>query len=86
LGTVSVDSPEGLRPHGNLTLRGPAGLSRSTQHSTSFRTLRKDDRDLNNVLSHAFQEMFIDGTTLGILKKYGLGERNLFAIKGMRSG
>jgi ABC-type amino acid transport substrate-binding protein len=48
--------------------------------------IRKDDRDLNNVLSHAFQEMFIDGTTLGILKKYGLGERNLFAIKGMRSG
>ncbi len=48
--------------------------------------VRKDDRDLNNVLSHAFGEMFIDGTTLGILKKYGLGERNLFAIKGMRSG
>src|SRR5437870_4158102 len=48
--------------------------------------VRKDDRDLNNVLSHAFGEMFIDGTTLGILKKYGLGERNLFAIKGMHSG
>jgi polar amino acid transport system substrate-binding protein len=47
--------------------------------------VRKSDRDLNNVLSHAFEEMFIDGTTLNILKKYGLGERNLFAIQGMRS-
>jgi len=45
--------------------------------------VRKDDRDLNNVLSRAFEEMLIDGTTLSILKKYGLGERNLFAIPGM---
>jgi ABC-type amino acid transport substrate-binding protein len=44
--------------------------------------VRKDDRDLNNVLSHAFEEMRIDGTTLGILKKYGLGERNLTAMRG----
>jgi hypothetical protein len=27
--------------------------------------------------------MRIDGTTLGILKKYGLGERNLVAMRGM---
>lgn len=44
--------------------------------------VRKEDRDLNNVLSHAFEEMRIDGTTLGILKKYGLGERNLTAMRG----
>jgi ABC-type amino acid transport substrate-binding protein len=45
--------------------------------------VRKEDRDLNNVLTHAFEEMRIDGTTLGILKKYGLGERNLVAMRGM---
>src|SRR5207244_8345685 len=45
--------------------------------------VRKDDRDLNNVLSHAFSEMHIDGTTLNILPRYGLGQRNLFVIPGM---
>ena len=38
---------------------------------------------MNNVFSRAIGEMFIDGTTLGILKKYGLGERNLFVVKGL---
>src|SRR5262249_33546119 len=36
---------------------------------------RIEDKDMNNVFSRALSEMFIDGTTLGILKKYGLGER-----------
>jgi ABC-type amino acid transport substrate-binding protein len=48
--------------------------------------IRKEDHDFNAVLSRAFAEMFIDGTTLGILRNYGLGERNLFAIPGMRAG
>jgi ABC-type amino acid transport substrate-binding protein len=48
--------------------------------------VRKEDRDLNNVLSHAFEEMRIDGTNLTILKKYGLGERNLTAMRGMAGG
>jgi len=46
-------------------------------------SVRKGENDLNNVLSHAFGEMFIDGTTLGILQAYGMGTRNLFVIKGM---
>ena len=45
--------------------------------------VRKDDRDFNNVLSHAFNEMHIDGTILKILQSYGLGQRNLFVIPGM---
>ncbi|MEA2596049.1 MAG: polar amino acid transport system substrate-binding protein [Thermomicrobiales bacterium] len=45
--------------------------------------IRKEDRDFNNVFSRAIAEMYIDGTTLSILKKYGLGERNLFAVVGM---
>ena len=44
---------------------------------------RQEDKDMNNVFSRAIGEMFIDGTTLGILKKYGLGERNLFVVKGL---
>jgi polar amino acid transport system substrate-binding protein len=48
--------------------------------------VRKEDRDLNNVLSHAFEEMRIDGTNLTILKKYGLGEHNLTAMRGMAGG
>jgi polar amino acid transport system substrate-binding protein len=43
---------------------------------------RQEDRDMNNVFSRAIAEMFIDGTTLAILKKYGLGARNLFVIPG----
>lgn len=43
---------------------------------------RQEDKDMNNVFSRAINEMFIDGTTLAILKKYGLGERNLFVMKG----
>jgi ABC-type amino acid transport substrate-binding protein len=45
--------------------------------------IRKGENDLNNVLSHALGEMFIDGTTLKILKQYGMGERNLFVVPGM---
>ena len=44
---------------------------------------RQEDKDMNNVFSRAIGEMFIDGTTLGILKKYGLGERNLFVVRGL---
>ncbi len=43
---------------------------------------RIEDKDMNNVFSRALAEMFIDGTTLAILKKYGLGERNLFVMNG----
>ena len=43
---------------------------------------RLEDKDMNNVFSRALAEMFIDGTTLEILRKYGLGERNLFVVKG----
>jgi ABC-type amino acid transport substrate-binding protein len=44
---------------------------------------RQEDKDMNNVFSRAIGEMFIDGTTLAILKKYGLGERNLFVVNGL---
>jgi len=44
---------------------------------------RIEDKDMNNVFSRAIIEMFIDGTTLGILRKYGLGERNLFVVKDL---
>ena len=44
---------------------------------------RQEDKDMNNVFSRAIAEMFIDGTTLAILRKYGLGERNLFVVKGL---
>ena len=40
------------------------------------------DNDFNNVLSRALAEMFINGETLAILEKYGLGMRNLTAITG----
>jgi polar amino acid transport system substrate-binding protein len=46
--------------------------------------IRKEDKDFNNVFSRAISEMFIDGTTLAILQKYGLGQRNLFVIPGMK--
>jgi ABC-type amino acid transport substrate-binding protein len=46
--------------------------------------IRKDDKDFNNVFSRAIAEMFIDGATLAILQKYGLGQRNLFVIQGMK--
>ena len=40
------------------------------------------DNDFNNVLSRALAEMFINGETLAILEKYGLGMRNLTAMTG----
>lgn len=43
---------------------------------------RIEDKDMNNVFSRALNEMFIDGTTLSILTKYGLGQRNLFVMQG----
>jgi polar amino acid transport system substrate-binding protein len=46
--------------------------------------IRKEDKDFNNVFSRALAEMFVDGTTLAILQKYGLGQRNLFVIPGMK--
>ena len=45
--------------------------------------IRKGENDLNNVVSHALAEMFIDGTTLSILRAYGFGTRNLFIVKGL---
>jgi polar amino acid transport system substrate-binding protein len=44
--------------------------------------IRKGDNDFNNVFSRAIVEMLITGETLSILKKYGLGMRNLTAIPG----
>jgi ABC-type amino acid transport substrate-binding protein len=44
--------------------------------------IKMGDNDLNNVLSRALSEMFINGETLEILKKYGLGTRNLTAMTG----
>jgi polar amino acid transport system substrate-binding protein len=44
--------------------------------------IRKGDNDFNNVFSRAIVEMLITGETLAILKKYGLGMRNLTAIPG----
>ncbi|MCA9880612.1 MAG: amino acid ABC transporter substrate-binding protein [Thermomicrobiales bacterium] len=40
------------------------------------------DNDFNNVLSRALAEMYINGETLAILEKYGLGTRNLTAMTG----
>jgi ABC-type amino acid transport substrate-binding protein len=45
--------------------------------------IRKGDNDFNDVFSRAVVEMLITGETLAILKKYGLGMRNLAAIPGM---
>ncbi len=45
--------------------------------------IQKGHNDFNNVFSHALAEMFIDGTTLAILQKYNLGQRNLFVVPGM---
>ncbi len=45
--------------------------------------IRKGENDFNNVFSRALIEMLINGETLEILKKYGLGMRNLAAIPGM---
>jgi polar amino acid transport system substrate-binding protein len=45
--------------------------------------IRKGDNDFNDVFSRAIVEMLITGETLAILKKYGLGMRNLAAIPGM---
>lgn len=56
-----------------------SGLSEWTRFG-----IRKGENDFNNVFSHAIAEMFIDGTTLAILQKYGLGQRNLFVIPGMK--
>jgi ABC-type amino acid transport substrate-binding protein len=43
---------------------------------------RKGENDINNVVSHALGEMFIDGTTLQLLKRYDMGTRNLFIVVG----
>lgn len=45
--------------------------------------IRQADKDFNAVFSRAIEEMRIDGTTLGILRSYGLGERNLTAMVGL---
>lgn len=45
--------------------------------------IRKGDNDFNDVFSRALVEMLITGETLAILKKYGLGMRNLAAVPGM---
>ena len=45
--------------------------------------IRKGENDLNNVVSHALGEMFIDGTILSVLRTYGFGTRNLFIVKGL---
>jgi ABC-type amino acid transport substrate-binding protein len=45
--------------------------------------IRKGENDFNNVFSRAITEMLINGETLAILKKYGLGLRNLTAMPGM---
>ncbi len=49
---------------------------------TRFGT-RIGDNEFNNVFSRALIEMLITGETLEILKKYGLGIRNLAAFPGM---
>ncbi|MFN8593343.1 MAG: transporter substrate-binding domain-containing protein [Thermomicrobiales bacterium] len=45
--------------------------------------IRIGENDFNNVFSRALMEMMINGETLEILQKYGLGMRNLTAIPGM---
>jgi ABC-type amino acid transport substrate-binding protein len=45
--------------------------------------IRIGENDFNNVVSRALIEMLINGETLEILEKYGLGMRNLAAIPGM---
>jgi polar amino acid transport system substrate-binding protein len=45
--------------------------------------IRKGENDFNNVFSRALIEMMVNGETLAILQKYGLGMRNLAAIPGM---
>jgi ABC-type amino acid transport substrate-binding protein len=70
---LPIEAAQGYVPHSDLSEWTRFGI-------------RKEDRDFNAVLSRAFAEMYIDGTTLGILKNYGLGERNLFAIPGMKAG
>ena len=45
--------------------------------------IRKGENDFNDVFSRAITEMLINGEILAILKKYGLGLRNLTAIPGM---
>ncbi len=46
--------------------------------------IRQSDRDLNDVFSRAIIEMLISGETLAILKKYGLGVRNLTVFPGVK--
>ena len=43
---------------------------------------RKGENDINDVVSREFVEMFRDGTTLSILKRYNMGTRNLFVMPG----
>jgi polar amino acid transport system substrate-binding protein len=45
--------------------------------------IRKGENDFNDVFSRAITEMLINGEILAILKKYGLGLRNLTAMPGM---
>jgi polar amino acid transport system substrate-binding protein len=45
--------------------------------------IRKGENDFNNVFSRALIEMLVNGETLAILEKYGLGTRNLTAMPGM---
>lgn len=75
-----------LKQNPNLPIESVAGYVPQSNLSDWTRFgVRQSDKDFNNVLSRAFEEMYIDGTTLSILKKYGLGERNLFAVPGMQS-
>ena len=45
--------------------------------------IRIGENDFNNVFSRALIEMMVNGETLAILEKYGLGTRNLVAMPGM---
>ena len=45
--------------------------------------VRIGENDFNDVLSRALIEMLVNGETLEILSKYGLGMRNLTAMTGM---
>lgn len=60
----------------------PDYVAKSDQSDWTRFGVKIGDNDFNNVLSRALAEMFINGETLAILEKYGLGMRNLTAMTG----